>query len=110
MNSIGKLFNAVGEKFGITAGQDTPSAKPTNVDDIRNWLAVTIAAKLKTDAARIDYDTSFSQMGLDSLAAIGISVQIEQWLNTEIEATILYQHPTISQLSNYLASKVAMPY
>ena len=42
-------------------------------------------------------------VGIDSLSAVELVSTLGHELNTEIEPTILFDHPTIGDLVNYLA-------
>jgi acyl carrier protein len=45
---------------------------------------------------------SFADQGLDSLAGLRYSRKIQDLLDAEIELEWLFDHPTISQLSEFL--------
>ena len=97
----------LGERFGLVSPVIETIEKPGSADDIKWWLANKVAAVLKIDASAIEFNTSFAKLGLDSLAAITISGDLEQWLEMEIDATILYQYSTIEELSEYLIQEIA---
>jgi len=40
---------------------------------------------------------------LDSVAAVGLAGELEDWLDVELPATILWDYPTIAALAEYLA-------
>lgn len=107
MSLFGILKNTA-EKLGLKEAEFAKANPPSSADDIRFWLVHNLAARLKTDPAGLDHETPFSQLGLDSLAAVNISSQLESWLQTEIEATVLYQHTTINALSDHLAKHLKL--
>ena len=107
MGDFKNKFRILGEKLGLVSAKIETIEKPGSADDIKSWLANKVAAVVKTDASRVEFDTSFAHLGLDSLAAITISGELEQWLEMEIDATILYQYPTIEELSGYLIEEMA---
>ena len=107
MDKFKRIFRILGEKFGLVSPEIESIEKPGSADDIKWWLANKVAAVLKIDASGVEFNTSFAKLGLDSLAAITISGELEQWLEMEIDATILYQYPTIEELSEYLIEKMA---
>lgn len=81
------------------------TATPTALD-IRTWLADYIAEALEIPSDEMDITVSFEQYGLDSLAAVGMTTDLEDWLNCEIDPTLPYEYPTIETLSDQLASSI----
>lgn len=61
-------------------------------------------ALLMTDADELELDVSFFDMGLTSLRLMDIKRSLEQALALEIDATALFNQPTIEQLVAYLGS------
>ena len=72
-------------------------------EDIKNWIVTYIANLLEISSDEIDTDVSFDAYGLDSSAAIGLTGDLEDWLGTEIEPTLLYDYPTVDALVDYLS-------
>lgn len=58
--------------------------------------------------ATITDDTSIAAMGLDSLRAVQISLAVESATGREIDATVLYEHDTVSKLASYLRNCVVV--
>ena len=106
MSGFNGFFGSLLEKIGLGSTQAKPVAKPSNVEDIKSWLANRIATKLKKDLSTIQDQIPFAQLGLDSLGAINITTDIEKWLEIEIDPTILYQYTNITELSDHLAEKL----
>ncbi|MHC5825641.1 MAG: acyl carrier protein, partial [Nostoc sp.] len=61
---------------------------------------------LELDASEIDVQVPFERYGLDSSAAIGLTGDLENFLECEVEPTILYDYPTIEILSEQLAATI----
>ena len=74
------------------------------VDEIEDWMVKHVAALLEVEASSVDVDTPFRTLGLDSIAAVDMSVELEDWLGRDLPPTIAYDHPTIAKLSAHLAS------
>jgi len=53
-------------------------------------------------STRLDRETPFTALGLDSLMAIEVRTQLGNSLNMRLPATMLFDHPSISQLSTHL--------
>jgi acyl carrier protein len=44
--------------------------------------------------------------GVDSIHALSLCAELEEWLNIEIEPTIAWDYPTIAQMAEFLESEV----
>ncbi len=71
---------------------------------IEAWLCERIARQLEADAARIDVDAAFESFGLSSADAIALSGELESLLGRELDATLLYEHPTIRRVARALVT------
>ncbi|NEO35906.1 MAG: AMP-binding protein [Moorea sp. SIOASIH] len=67
---------------------------------IKNWLAKQPGIQRET----INRQTSFADYGMDSVLALELVQALEDWLQTSLDATILWNFPTIESLAQYLAS------
>jgi acyl carrier protein len=72
---------------------------------IENWLVTHVAALLQTTCDEIDPQEPFDRYGLDSAEAIGLTGELEDWLQCPISPTLLYDYPTIEALATHLAKK-----
>ena len=73
--------------------------------EIQDWLANYLAQLLEITPDEIDITISFDCYSLDSAAAVGLSGDLEEWLECEFEPTLLYDYPTIETLAKYLAEE-----
>jgi acyl transferase domain-containing protein/acyl-CoA synthetase (AMP-forming)/AMP-acid ligase II/acyl carrier protein len=69
---------------------------------IEAWLISKISKQLAS-SDEIDIRQPLVQYGLSSLAAVGISGDLQEWLGRELSPTLLYDYPTIESLAQYLA-------
>ncbi len=72
-------------------------------DDLKNWLVRAVAEKLDLPPEQIQTDTPFDEYGLDSAAAVSLSGKLGELLNQDLPGTLLYEYPTINELSDHLA-------
>jgi len=70
---------------------------------IQSWLQRRIAEYLQLDADEIDIGLPFSYYGLDSVASLGISGELEVWLDRKLPQTLTWDYPNIELLSTFLA-------
>jgi acyl carrier protein len=70
---------------------------------IQSWLQIRIAEYLQLDADDVDASLPFSYYGLDSVASLGISGELEVWLDRKLPQTLTWDYPNIELLSAFLA-------
>jgi phthiocerol/phenolphthiocerol synthesis type-I polyketide synthase D len=75
-----------------------------NRTEIQDWLVRRTAAKLRVMPEAIDVDSPIDDLGLDSLEIIGLTGEIEQVLHVQVEATVLWDYPTLADLTTHLLS------
>ncbi|BBX97573.1 type I polyketide synthase [Mycobacterium lacus] len=81
---------------------------PTDVRDaLENGLRTIIAAELRLPEADLETNRPFAELGLNSLMAMAIRREAEQFVGIELSATMLFNHPTVASLAGYLAKIVA---
>jgi acyl transferase domain-containing protein/acyl carrier protein len=65
-------------------------------------LIAKVAERLGILPEEIDIDESLASYGLSSLAAVGLSGELQEWLGRSLSPTLLYDYPTIASLAQYL--------
>lgn len=85
----------------------TNELQSPNAEIIQEWLATRLAQLLTVDVNDIDIHTSFDRYGVDSLAAVTLIGDLEEWLGYELPATLAWDYPNIAELAQYLADVVA---
>ena len=77
----------------------------TTEDGIRDWLCQRIAAALRLQPAQIDPEITFDRYGLDSVQAVEVTTALGEGLGLpDLSPTLLYDHPTINQLTAHVAA------
>ena len=69
---------------------------------IESWLIAKISDWLVIDANEIDRTQPTTLYGMNSMAAMTMAGELEDWLNIELEATALFDHPSVDELTRYL--------
>lgn len=82
------------------AGRQTPPRTPAA---IREWLVAQLAERLLVDTAEIDDREPLTGYGLDSIQALGLIGDLEDWLGRRLSLTLLDDYPCIEALVGYLA-------
>ncbi|MBQ4862864.1 amino acid adenylation domain-containing protein [Pseudoalteromonas sp. MMG013] len=69
---------------------------------IEKLLQQVVGQELESNAPVLDVNAPFHSLGVDSMRAVRISGELMEMHGIELEATVLYEYPTIAQLSDYL--------
>ena len=80
-------------------------ASPRSADEIQEWIVAYIGELLEIDPEEVEITVPFDTYGLDSSAAVMLTGDLESWLKTEIEPTLLYDYPTVEALVKHLSSE-----
>ncbi|MBD2448800.1 acyl carrier protein [Nostoc sp. FACHB-152] len=75
---------------------------PTS-QEIQEWIIAYLADLLEIEPEEVDVTIPFDRYGLDSSAAVGMTGDLEDWLKTEIDPTLLYDYPTVEALVQHLS-------
>jgi len=67
-----------------------------------------MARVLRLEAAKIPAKAPLSSLGFDSLIAIEFRNRLESTLGLELQATLVWAHPTLMELIEHLAAKIIL--
>jgi acyl carrier protein len=84
---------------------DKAHKEPPSASEIQAWMVSYVAQLLEVEPDEIDVTLAFDQYGLDSAAAVGMTGDMEDWLGTRLDPTLLYDYPTIEALARHLAEE-----
>jgi len=83
----------------------TPS--DSSLETLRQQIESVLMAWLRQEVMNSDEELSplqaFAEFGVDSLTAVELSRQLEDWLRIEISPVVAWSYPTPEKLSEYLA-------
>ncbi|KAG8149329.1 non-ribosomal peptide synthetase/type I polyketide synthase [Burkholderia catarinensis] len=68
-----------------------------------------VAQVLGFDAATLDRDLGFFEMGMDSLMALDVRTHLEKALGIPLSVALLFDHPTVNALADFLAEQSSAP-
>ena len=74
--------------------------------EIQGWLVEYVVRETGVTKDKIGSNVPFDRYGMDSSTAVGMTGDLEDWLHIELEPTVVYDYPTIAELSKYLAERV----
>jgi phthiocerol/phenolphthiocerol synthesis type-I polyketide synthase E len=78
-------------------------------DEIRSWLVGVVSKIAGTRPEDIDPSAPFDHYGINSVEAVTISGQLEDFLGAPLSPTMLYDHPTINRLASALGDSASAP-
>jgi phthiocerol/phenolphthiocerol synthesis type-I polyketide synthase C len=84
------------------ANKKSPTAKA-----IQAWLVSRLSQVLQVEPQDIDIHEPFTNYGLTSVDAVGLSGDLEDWLKCRLSPTLAYDYPTIVTLARHLAGEPA---
>ncbi|NVZ11381.1 amino acid adenylation domain-containing protein [Allochromatium humboldtianum] len=90
--------------------QLAPNAPPVVAEDadvVLSRLRDLVAGVLYVEPARVEADTRFADLGLDSILAVELVKAIGDRLGYQVAASTLYDHPTVRQLAAHLSGAAA---
>lgn len=91
------------QSYSSKPNNDMPSQQMTPVEAIQHWLVAQLAEQLSLDASTISVSEPLTRYGLDSIDAVTMVGDLEDWLELELPSTLFWDHPTIGQSAQYLA-------
>ncbi len=75
-----------------------------NSGEIVNLLVEKLSEELKISKNEIDLNAPFTSFGLDSAKSVQLVGQLEEIVGKELEATILWNYPSINKLADFLSN------
>ena len=101
-------------KLPRTPERIVSTQRPLTADDVdrlaervESWLLTWMIERAAIPPDEVDRDKPFADYGLDSMTAVELSQQLEDWLGVEVVPTVAWNYPTPVTLSKYLAREAA---
>ena len=107
MKLLNETWNGKNGKTASMVNTDrlnNSSTYPTR-EAIEGWLIDKIADSLEIKPHEIDTSKDFADYGLDSVEAINISGELENYLGCRLSPTLLWDYQNIEALARYLATE-----
>ncbi len=86
--------------------QPTPRDRPAMIAEVEAWMVAWLTARAGVNPSEVDLEKPFSDYGLDSITAVEMSGEIEDWSGIAVTPVIAWNHPTVARLSEFLVDEV----
>lgn len=70
--------------------------------EIQEWLLKNVSQMLGKKAEEIEINKDLQNYGLSSMAAVGLSGELEDWLGRKLNPSLVLQQRTIASIARYL--------
>ncbi len=104
---VGADGSTAGDTYLVPARNWSQMSATDVRNELESGLRTIIAAELRLPEKELDNDRPFAELGLNSLMAMAIRREAEQFVGIELSAIMLFNHPTVALLAKYLARIVA---
>jgi acyl carrier protein len=81
---------------------DDQATATTPVETVQNWLIKQLAEQLRLDPTTIKITEPFTRYGLDSIDAVTLVGDLEDWLDLDLPDTLFWDHSTVEKSAQYL--------
>ncbi|MDJ0729824.1 MAG: acyl carrier protein [Crocosphaera sp.] len=81
---------------------DDQATATTPVETVQNWLIKQLAEQLNLDPDKIKITEPFTRYGLDSIDAVTLVGDLEDWLDLDLPDTLFWDYPTVEKSAKYL--------
>ncbi|NES81013.1 MAG: acyl carrier protein [Moorea sp. SIO2B7] len=78
------------------------NGKTASGEAIQNWLVNKLAQQLSLDSKTVNVTEPLTRYGLDSIDAVTMVGDLEDWLDLELPSTLFWDYPTIEKSAQYL--------
>ncbi|MEO0491629.1 MAG: acyl carrier protein [Cyanobacteria bacterium P01_A01_bin.123] len=82
-----------------------PQTAASPVEAIQVWLVNQLAEVLSLDPSTVDVKQPLTRYGLDSIDAVTLVGDLEDWLDLELPSTLLWDYPTIEKAASYMVEE-----
>jgi len=72
---------------------------------LTTWLVTKVKTIAKIESTEVDINEQFINYGLNSVDAVNLSGELEDYVGYEIPASIMYEFSTINELAQQLSAE-----
>ncbi|MGB7325903.1 MAG: AMP-binding protein [Rubripirellula sp.] len=98
------------EQVPIPLPSISPNPKPDDRNSIlletQNWMSQWLVARAGVDPVDVALEKPFADYGLDSMTAVEMSGEIEDWSGVELTPMVAWNYPNTATLSEFIADQI----
>lgn len=95
-------FTTVAMWRQAVVAESSPTTGAVDREGLRAWFLGRLAERLQMPAASVDASEPLARYGLDSLTAVSLSGELQEFLGREMSPTLLYDYPSVNALVEYV--------
>lgn len=73
-----------------------------SISEIKTFIVENIAKTLNISPDKIQTSEPFDRYGIDSISAVGMVGKLEDYLDTDLPSSLLWEYNNIDSLTDYL--------
>lgn len=81
--------------------------EPLTEEALVKWMIEAVARLTRVNAASLDADTAFEDVGLSSMAAVSLVSELSDAFGIEVDALVTWDHPTIGGAARAICEGLA---
>ena len=105
MKDAKSIDNQAGTAAGWLPKQPATRRSEVTEEEIQSWLVAKIAKAVDVSQQQIDIRRPFEHYGLDSMHAMHLSSDLQDWLGRKLSPTIIWDYATIELLAHHLMTE-----
>ena len=74
---------------------------------VETWMTSWLVARAGVEPGDVDLEKPFADYGLDSMTAVEMSGEIEDWSGIQLTPIVAWNYPTVAQLSAYIVDQIS---
>ncbi|MDJ0744621.1 MAG: acyl carrier protein [Xenococcaceae cyanobacterium MO_167.B27] len=83
------------------------SPQQVNSDILSDWLIKRVSYYLNKDISEIATNQALAEYGLDSVYAISLCGDLEEFIGIPVEPTLAWDYPSIDEIVEFLLEELA---
>ncbi len=84
----------------------TPHDREPMIRAVESWMTEWLVARAGVQPSDVDPERPFADYGLDSMTAVEMSGDIEDWSGVELTPVVSWNHPSVSRLSSFIVDQL----
>lgn len=106
---VARLSRGLRRLWAGPARPAAPAWRPRTREEFELWLVERIADRVGASPEDIDPELPFTDSGMDSRSALGLSGELEALIDRRLSPSLAWEYPSPRELAAYLAGPPPRP-